>query len=173
MILYAPSSRRDKKKKKVAPKRPDVQLMLEYLSREWVLVACYEPKCGGHGKLPLYYNDFYADLTGKFPLVTLMAAADVCVTDFREEAFAFAATGRPLLPFAADFATRIPALNLRDGWDRVFWSSFTGDTAGLIEEIRKTENAEPRMLTVFDCADCSRRTAEALRDIIAKTGSSI
>lgn len=173
VILYAPSSRRDKKKKKVAPKRPDVQLMLEYLSREWVLVACYEPKCGGHGKLPLYYNDFYADLTGKFPLVTLMAAADVCVTDFREEAFAFAATGRPLLPFAADFATRIPALNLRDGWDRVFWSSFTGDTAGLIEEIRKTENAEPRMLTVFDCADCSRRTAEALRDIIAKTGSSI
>ncbi len=173
VILYAPASRRGKGGRKTAPKRPDVQLMLEYLSAEWVMVACYEAKCGGRGKLPLYYDQFYADLTGKLPLETLLAAADVCVTDFREEAFAFAATGRPLLPFAADFATRIPALDLRDGWDRAFWRPFTGDTDGLIEELREVQDAEARMTAVFDCADCARRTAEAVRDMIAKTGSSI
>ena len=121
----------------------------------------------------MYYDRFYADLTGKLPLAVLMAAADVCVTDFREEAFAFAATGRPLLPFAADFATRIPALGLREGWDSAFCRPFTAETAELIGEIRGSGDAAPRPFDVFDCADCARRTAEALRDIIAKAGASI
>lgn len=173
VILYAPASRKGKKGKKTAPVRPDVQLMLEYLSPEWVMVASYEPKCGGHGKLPQYYDTFYADLTGKLPLSALMAAADVCVTDFREAAFAFAATGRPLLPFAADFATRIPAMELREGWDSAFWCPFTGDTAGLIANIKRTQGESPRTYAVFDCADCARRTAEALRDAVEKAGASI
>lgn len=173
VILYAPSSRRGKKGKKTAPKRPDIQLMLEYLSEEWVIVASYEPKCGGRGKLPMYYDSFYADLTGKLPFEVLMAAADVCVTDFREKAFAFAATGRPILPFASDFATRIPALGLRKGWDNVFFRPFTAETAELIGEIRESRDAVPCPFDVFDCSSCARRTAETLRDMIAKAGSSI
>lgn len=172
VLLYAPASRRGKKGKKTAPKRPDIQLMLEYLSDEWVLAACYEPKCGGHGKLPMYYDTFYADLTGKLPLEALMAAADVCVTDFRSEAFAFAATGRPLLPFAPDFAAQIPSLALREGWDSVFCRPFTDDTQTLIHELQTVQASGDRF-AVFDCADCARRMAEALRDTIAKTGSSI
>ncbi len=174
VILYAPSSRRGKKGKKTAPERPDIQLMLEYLSEKWVVVASYEAKCGGHGKLPMYYDAFYADLTGKLPLETLMAAADVCVTDFREPAFAFAATGRPLLPFAADFAARIPALDLREGWDGAFCRPFTAETSELIGEVLALpEGCADGALRIFDCADCARRTAEALRDAIAKTGSTI
>lgn len=162
IMLYAPASRRGKKGKKTAPQRPDVQMLLEYLGRDWVLVAAYEPKCGGHGKLPMYYDSFYADLTGKLPLVRLMAAADLMITDFRAEAMAFSATGRPLLPYAPDYALEIPARSLRESWDQVYDRPFLADTTALIEAIRTAKPGDPGR--IFDCDDSTRRILAALRE---------
>ncbi|MBE6936775.1 MAG: hypothetical protein E7458_09870 [Ruminococcaceae bacterium] len=162
IMLYAPASRRGKKGKKTAPQRPDVQLLLEYLGKDWVFVAFHEPKCGGHGKLPFYYDTFYADLTGKLPLLRLMAAADLVITDFRAGAMAFSATGRPLLPYAPDYALEIPARALREGWDQVYDRPFIADTMALIEAIRTAAPGDA--MRVFDCADGTRRILTALRE---------
>jgi hypothetical protein len=161
ILLYAPQFRVNAKGKRAAPKRPDFQLFAEYLQDEWFIALYYPPRCGGRYKPPVYYNDFIADFTNKLPLSLLMSAADVCVTDFNEPAYAFAATGRALLPFAADFDDVIPTMELREGWDAALSAPFTGDTGVLIEEII---NIKPRDgYEVFDVDGCCRKIAEAIR----------
>ena len=166
VLLYAPAARM-KNRRGTAPARPDLQLLLEYLSPDWVVAAHYPPRCGGRKKPGIYFDNFYRDLSDALPLEVLMAAADVCVTDIRPEAMAFAATGRPLLPFAPDYAALLPGLSPFPGWDRLFAAPFTGETRSLLAVLQDL----PRGSTgYFDCADGARRTAEAVRDILAKAG---
>lgn len=171
LIVYLPSARYTLTR----PKQwvfIDHMYMNEYLGKEYTVV--YYSDMGNDAgkkqkpKLAKYYTEFLHDATEEMTVTELMAIADVMIGDYREEIFAFAATGRPVFLYAPDYRTYFYQAETYETYEDVAPGPIFSDSKQLTHAIAALEQYDYGRLRAFQQRYLTACDGHAIERIVDK-----
>lgn len=101
VILYAPTFR-GQAESAVSPEIIDLPLWRQSLGREYVLLLTHHPFVRRRPACPEELRDFVRDMTEDMTTEELLAAADICITDYSSLVFEFSLREKPMIFWAYD-----------------------------------------------------------------------
>ena len=102
-LLYAPTFRGPVADAE-GPDALDIPLLKERLCDEYVLLIKHHPHVKNRPPIPQDCRDFAFDVSDTLNIEAVLAAADVCVSDYSSLIFEYSLLGRPMAFFAFDRA---------------------------------------------------------------------
>ena len=170
VILYAPTYRGVLAQAK-APDEMDLDALFEAFGKDYVLVFKHHPMVKELPVIPAEYeNTFIYQVTNGIDINELLAAADICITDYSSVVFEYALLNRPMIFFAYD-------LDHYNDW-RGFYYPYEEMTPGpvcrtneeLIEAIRRADtNFDPKEIREFNekyMSSCDGHATERLLETV-------
>ena len=101
IILYAPTFRGRVATAK-APDRLDIEYMRHALEKEYFLLIKHHPFIKEHPEIPKGCEGFARDVSDELDIDCLIAASDVCISDYSSLVFEYSLMDRPMIFFAYD-----------------------------------------------------------------------
>lgn len=137
VLLYAPTFR--------GTQTAAYTLQLDYarfreaLADRYVLVEKHHPFVRQVPPIPAEYKDFAKDLTAEMTIGELLAAADVCISDYSSLVFEYALFERPMLFYAPDLQEYFDARGFYYDYDALTPGPVCQDQTRLLEGLLQTE----------------------------------
>ena len=101
VILYAPTFRGAIKDART-PKMPDIDMLFNRFQKDYVLLIKHHPFIRDNDVIDKKYASFCRQIRQELTTEELIAAADICITDYSSIIFDFSLLKKPILFFAYD-----------------------------------------------------------------------
>lgn len=104
VILYAPTFRGEVSEAK-APSLPDLELLRDKLSKEYIFLVKQHPVVKNKPQIPNSCKDFAFDISSALTPDEALMSADVLITDYSSVVFEYSLLNRPMVFFVPDKGT--------------------------------------------------------------------
>lgn len=140
VILYAPTFRGHVRNAK-GPDKLDLDAMAKSLGRDYVLLVKQHPFVKNRPAVPASAAEFAFDVTDDLAIETLIACADVCISDYSSLIFEYSLFERPMIFFAFDLDDYADWRGFFYNYDELTPGPVLKETDQVIAQIREWEQS--------------------------------